>query len=80
MEKTRRPIPWLSGGLALLAGFLFVAITEPNFAPHPVPTFRLYSVAFLPGLCIFTLGRRWILFDWLAWIFLAFVLASIFVG
>jgi hypothetical protein len=80
MDKLRKPIPWLSGGLAMLAGLFIVAVTVPNFAPHPVPVFRICFMAFLPGLCIFTLGRRWILFDWLAWIFLAFLLVSELMG
>jgi hypothetical protein len=76
IDEPRKPIPWLSGGLAILVGVIIVAVTVPNFAPHAVPVFRICAVAFLPGLCIFTLGRRWVLFDWLAWIFLSYLLFS----
>jgi len=78
MEKTHRPIPWLSGGLAALVGLLFIALTVPNYAPHPIPFGRILAIAFVPALSIFTLGRRWIVFDWLAWIFLSVLLASVF--
>ena len=80
MEKTHRPIPWLSGGLAVLIGLLFVAVAVPCYAPHPVPYARLLAIGFVPALCIFTLGRRWIVFDWLAWIFLSVLLATVFMS
>jgi hypothetical protein len=78
MEKSGNPIPWVSGGLALLVGLLFTAVTVPNYPPHPIPILPILSAAFLPALCIFTLGRRWIIFDWLAWVFLSFLLVGIF--
>lgn len=78
IKKPRRPVPWLSGGLALLVGLLFVGVTVPNYAPRPVPIAQVLTIPFVPALCIFTLGRRWIFFDWLAWIFLSLLLVGIF--
>lgn len=94
MEKTCKSIPWLSGGLATLAAFFIAAVEIPNtqklvvdhsvyplgthFEPQPAVVLQILLAAFLPVLCIFTLGRRWIFFDWVAWIFLAMLLARIF--
>jgi len=79
MEKSRTRVPWISGSLALLIGLLFAAVSIPNFPPRPVPYLWIFAAALLPALCIFTLARRWILFEWLAWIFLSLLLAAIFV-
>lgn len=84
IQKSKRPIPWLSGGLAALLAFLIIAIIVPNLTipvldnstshhNHHVewnwPALRhLFAFTLIPVLCIFTLGRRWIIFDWLAWI------------
>jgi hypothetical protein len=92
MDKTRRPIPWLSGGLATLVALLIVAVALPNtdravvdhsvnpprFYIQPQPWVVCYIIAltFIPVLCIFTLGRRWTFFQWFGWAILAFLLAS----
>jgi hypothetical protein len=94
MEKTRRPVPWLSGGLAVLAALFIMAVMFPNtgkvvvdhsvsppesrIEAQPALVCQIAVVALLPAVCIFTLGRRWILFDWLAWIFHAMMLAGVF--
>jgi hypothetical protein len=94
MEKTRSPIPWLSGSLATLVALFIVAATLPNtgrvvfdraFSPpriyvQPQPWVVCYILAltFIPVLCIFILGRRWISFQWFGWAVLAFVLGSMF--
>ena len=94
MEKTRRHIPWLSGGLAILGALLIVAVTFPDtnkivvhhsvsppetrIEAQPALVRQIVIVAFLPALCIFTLGRCWIIFDWLAWAFLAMLLVGVF--
>ena len=96
MEKSRRPIPWLSGGLASFVALLIVAVVLPNtdkavvdhsfspprvyIEPQPMHVCTILAAAFIPVLCIFILGRRWIVFDWLGWIVLAMLLASIFIG
>ena len=92
MGKTEKPIPWLSGGLAAVVAFLFVAVTVPNtdratvdyavnpprsyIQHHPSEVFHIWVLALAPVLCIFILGRRWIVFDWISW----FVLAALLVG
>jgi hypothetical protein len=94
MEKIRRPVPWFSGGLAILGALLIIGATFPNtfkvvvdhsvsppqtrIEAQPALAGQIAVVAFLPALCIFTLGRRWIVFDWLAWIFLAMLLVGAF--
>jgi hypothetical protein len=94
MEKTRRLIPWLSGSLATLVALFIVAATLPNtgrviidraFSPpsiyiQPQPWVVCYILAltFVPVLCIFILGRRWVFFQWFGWIILACVLVSMF--
>jgi hypothetical protein len=78
MQKPQRLVPWISGALALAGGLVFVAITVPNYAPHPVPIYSILAVAFAPALCIFTFGRRWTLFNWLAWAFLSVLLVCLF--
>ena len=96
MKKTKNPVPWLSGGLATLAALLIVIIHMPNtdrvavdqtvsphrtyMEPHPYAVLNLLLLTFIPVLCIFILGRRWIFFDWLGWIVLAFLLAATFVS
>src|SRR5437899_353939 len=93
MQKSGRPIPWLSGGLATFVALFLVVVALPNtdkvvvdhsvspartlIQSQPALVRQILVMAFLPVLCIFTLGRRWIFFDWLAWIFLAFLLASV---
>jgi hypothetical protein len=94
MDKTRRPIPWLSGSLATLVALLIVACTLPNtdraivdhsvnpphiyIQPQPWVVCYILSLTFVPVLFIFILGRRWIFFEWFGWAVLAFLLASMF--
>ena len=94
MEKPRRPIPWLSGSLATLVALFIVGAILPNTGrvvvdhafsppriyvqPQPWAVCGILALTFLPVLCIFILGRRWIFFDWLGWIVLAFLLSSMF--
>jgi hypothetical protein len=96
MGKTRNPVPWLSGGLATLVALLIVAVTLPNTGKiivdntvsparihvdrQPWAVCSILALTFLPVLCIFILGRRWIVFDWLGWIVLALLLAGVFVA
>jgi len=96
MEKSRKPIPWLSGGLATLVALFIVAATLPStdravidnsvsppqthIEPQPVLVLAILVIVFLPVLCIFTLGRRRNLLNWLAWGFLAFLLVSVMLG
>lgn len=90
MEKTQKPSPWFSGGLAALVALFIVGLAHLNTGraviDHTVnrPRIHIQSdpsadcfvlvMAFAPVLCIFFLGRRWIVFDWLGW----FVLAVLF--
>jgi len=94
MEKTRRPIPWLSGSLATLVALLIVAAILPNcdraavdhtfnppriyIQPQPLVVCFYLALTFIPVLCIFILGRRWIFFQWFGWAVLAFLLVSMF--
>lgn len=94
MEKTARPIPWFSGGLAALVALLILAITLPNTGkvvvdhsvspprvytqPLPVVVWPLLSLTVLSVLCIVIPGRRWIFFDWLGWFILAVLLVGAF--
>ena len=73
--------------MAALVAFIFVSVTLPNtdkatldisvtpartvIRPQPALVRQILVMAFLPVLCIFTLGRRWPLLHWLAWTFLA---------
>lgn len=93
MEKTQKPIPWFSGGLATLVAFFVVAVTLPNtpravidhtvnrprghIQPDPSAVCFILVIAFAPVLCIFILGRRWIIFDWLGWFVLAFLFVCV---
>jgi hypothetical protein len=93
MEKTHRPIPWFSGGLATLVAFFVVAVALPNvprlvvdftvnpphryFRTDPSEVCFILVTAFAPVLCIFILGRRWIIFDWLGWFVLAFAFLAV---
>ena len=92
MEKTDKPIPWLSGILATLVALVIVAATLPNtdrvvvdhtsnppriyIQPKPLEVCYILAMTFVPVLCIFILGRRWIIFEWLGWGVLACLLAS----
>jgi hypothetical protein len=91
MEKTRRPIPWLSGSLATVVALLIVASTLPNtdraaadhtfnppriyIQPQPWVVCYILALTFIPVFCIFILSRRWKLFEWLGWSVLAYLLA-----
>jgi hypothetical protein len=92
MEKTRRPIPWVSGSLATVVALFIVAATLPNtsrvvvdrtFSPvhnhiqaQPWVVCYILALTFVPVLCIFILSRRWVFFEWFGWIILACVLLS----
>jgi hypothetical protein len=95
-KKPLKPIPWFSGSLATLAALLIVGVELPNIPrgviDNTVSPPRVYieeqpgllcvilAVAFVPVLCIFILGRRWIFFNWFGWIVLAFLLVAAFMG
>lgn len=74
MEKSPTPVPRItkSGCLALLAGLLIAALGVAGLGPEPELHFMYCANAVLPGLCIFTLARRWRVIELLAWIFLLF--------
>jgi hypothetical protein len=92
MEKNRRHIPWLSGSLATVVALVIVAATLTNtdravidqafspariyIQPQPWVVCFILALTFIPVLCIFILGRRWIFFEWFGWIILACLLAS----
>jgi hypothetical protein len=92
MDKTHRPIPWLSGSLATLVALLIIAATLPNTdravidhsfdPPHvytqPQPWVVCYILALtlIPVFCIFILSRRWRFVEWLGWGLLAFLIVS----
>jgi len=91
-KKLLKPIPWFSGGLATLVALLIAAVVLPNtpravvdksvsppgvrIEQQPLLVCGILAATFLPVLCIFTLGRRWILFDWLGWIVLVLLLVA----
>lgn len=92
MEKPVRPIPWISGIISALIGLLSIGVVLPNiprgvvdrsFSPpriwiDPQPWIVCAYVAFtlFPVLCIFVLGRRWVVFNWIAWGMLFLMVAS----
>lgn len=82
MEKSPTPIPRITGSgcLALLAGSFIAAVCIPSLPTEPDLYLGVCAVAVLPGLCIFTLARRWRLVEWLAWLFLSYFLVAIFMG
>src|SRR5690242_5619191 len=91
-KQKNRPIPWLSGGLALLIGLIIFAIQYPNLhsidpsssppytyvRPRPDLVLELALVTFIPSLIIVTFGRRWIIFEYLAWIILTMFICTTF--
>lgn len=92
-EKKSRPIPWFSGLLATSVALLIVGVTLPNtkrvvldgafqppriyVEPQPWLVCEILAFTLLPVLCIFILGRRWIVFDWLGWGILTFFLIGV---
>ena len=94
MENVQKPIPWLSGCIATFIALLIVAVMLPNtdrvvidqtvsppqayIQPQPWVVCAILALTFLPVLCIFILGKRWILFDWASWAVLAFLLVRMF--
>jgi len=82
MEKSATSVSRItkSGGLALLVGFFIACTCIPSLPPEPNLYFGACAVAVLPGLCIFTLARRWGVIELLAWIFLSLFLLGIFMG
>jgi hypothetical protein len=89
MEKSRRPIPWLSGSLAMLVALVIVGVAYPNIGrfvvdrstspprtylePQPMLLLGILCATFAPVLCIFILGRRWWWAEMLGWLVLAFL-------
>ena len=83
MEKTRRPIPWLSGCLATFVALLITAVTLPNTGrvivdhafdpprvfvqPQPMVVCYILAMTFIPVICIFILSPRWRFFEWFGW-------------
>jgi hypothetical protein len=94
MDKTRTPVPWLRGSLALLLSLFVMAVALPNAGRVVIDRTKspqtahiegrlLQSViivvlALLPVVCIGFLGRRWAAAEVVGWVMLSVLVVGAF--
>jgi hypothetical protein len=93
MEKPVRPIPWVNGIVSTLIALLFLGVGVPNIPraivdrsfsppriwidPEPWTMCAYLAFALFPVICIFILGRRWVVFNWIGWGMVALMVVSL---
>lgn len=92
MDKTRTPIPWLRGSLALLLALFVIAVALPNSGRVVIDRTTLPQTAHIEGrvsesviivvlalspvVCIVFLGRRWRVAEGVGWIILSLLVVG----